>query len=70
MKYRNLNAELARKGMTKEDLTKAINEAGYEVSYPTVCRQLRGEQQISFQQAGVMAKVLDADASYLFDEGE
>ena len=70
MKYKNLNAELARKGMSKEDLTKAVNEAGYEVGYSTVCRQLRGEQMIPFQQAGVIAKVLDADVNYLFDEGE
>lgn len=68
MKYKNLNAEMARKGMTKEDLTRKINEAGYQISYGRLCRQLRGETIIPFQEAGIISKIMDHSIEYLLEE--
>ena len=37
MKYKNLNAELARKGMTKENLRDKLEEKGCKISYSKLC---------------------------------
>lgn len=68
MIYKNLSAELARKGMGKADLVEALNENGVRISYSTLQRQLRGESDIPFGQAMEMAKILEADAEYLLKE--
>jgi len=68
MKYRNVAVELARRGMNQATLTTKLNENGIEVSYSTVCRQLRGDTDIPFGQAVVMGKILDSDPVYLLDE--
>lgn len=66
MAYLNLNAEIARNGMTKEDLWKQLKSMGIEISYQKLCRQLRGQAEISFGQAGVMSKIFGKPVDYLF----
>lgn len=68
MKYKNLNAELARKGMTKENLRDKLEEKGCKISYSKLCRQLRGESEIPFGQAGLMSQILSCDVEYLMQE--
>lgn len=67
MAYRNLNAEIARAGMTKEDLWRALKDLDCNISYQKLCRQLRGEAEISFGQAGLMSKIFGQPVDYLFE---
>lgn len=67
MKYRNLIAEMARKGMSREGLLKALNSKGLEISYATVSRQLNGESDIPLVQAKLLSEIFGVSIECLLD---
>lgn len=70
MAYKNLMAELARKGMSRQNLLEALKANGLKISYPKLCRQLRGECDIPFGQASLMSDILGCEIKYIMSKGE
>lgn len=70
MAYRNLSAEMARNNMNRDALHKTLVDQGYEISYQTLCRQLRGETEIPFKQASLMSKIFGCEINYLMEQTE
>ena len=61
MKYPNLNAELARRGMSADDLAKIA-----KVSRATAFNWLNGTTSPSIDLAFTISKALGSDINYLF----
>ena len=62
--YPNLEAELARRGMTKLKLAKQLN-----MRYPTLIDKLNGKRRMYFDDAIRIRNVVcpEADLDYLFE---
>ena len=68
MKYKNLAAELARRGMSKKDLVEELSKRGVKISYTTLWRIMCGKSKISLKEALVMAEIFEVSPKYLFEE--
>ena len=65
--FRNLEAEMARKGMTKLCLAKKLG-----MRYPTLVDKLNGKYRLYFEEALRIRKEVcpDLDLDYLFETSE
>lgn len=66
MKFKNFAVELIKQDITREELTRRLNENGVDVTYSTVCRWIRGSSEPTFGQAGIISKILGCSMDYLF----
>jgi len=67
MIYKNLAAEMARKGITKKDLAKLLN-----MRYPTVVDKTNGKSRFYLDEAIKIKDIFfpDLDLEYLFDSDD
>ena len=65
--YRNLEAEIARRSMSRTDLA---NELG--ITLGTLCLKLNGKANLTLPEAKKIKKILNCDMSidYLFEDDE
>lgn len=64
MLYRNLEAELKRKGITRKKLAKIL-----DINIMTVSAKLNGKSELKFDEAKKIASELDnQDMNYLFSK--
>lgn len=64
MIYKNLAAEMARKGITKKDLAKSLN-----MRYPTIVDKTNGKSRLYLDEAVKIRDMFfqEFDLEYLFD---
>lgn len=71
IKYKNLEAELARKGMSKKELHHEIeSNFSIKLSYETLTRYLTGKSDPPLGVSGAISKILNCSIDYLFREGD
>lgn len=71
MRYKNLNAELSRRGMSKEDLANALRDRNVKkASYATILRACSGKGELTFGVCGAIAEILGCSMEYLFEEDD
>ena len=70
MAYKNLLAEMARNGMSRQTLLEALKDNGLKISYQKLGRQLRGEVDIPYGQACMFSKIFGCKLEYIMAKGE
>lgn len=63
--YRNLMAEMSRKGISPRDLSTIVG-----VSYDTMLSKLNGKRDFKLPEMKTIKKQFGQSLDYLFDEGE
>lgn len=63
--YRNLMAEMSRKGISPRDLSTIVG-----VSYDTMLSKLNGKRDFKLPEMKMIKKQFGQSLDYLFDEGE
>ena len=66
--FYNLDVELKKQRISKKELTNMLNQRGVDITYPTVCRWIRGDTEPTFEQAGIISKILGKEMGYLFEK--
>ena len=67
MEHVNILAEMARHGYNKRTLCAELNKRGIKISYDKLCRQLRGESEISVKEAFTLSDILHSKVEVLFN---
>lgn len=62
MRYNNLEAELKRKSITRENLAKELN-----CNVGTISQKLNGKYDFTLREAFALKKLLNCSIDYLFD---
>lgn len=68
--YPNLNAEIARKGLTLEDMTIELKKRGFNTTVSMLSQKLTGKYKIYLNEAKALKEIVDTDIpiDILFDE--
>lgn len=68
--YPNLEAEIARKGFTLEDLVKALKERGFNLTISMLSQKRNGKYEIYLNEAKALKEILETDIpiDILFEE--
>ena len=73
MDYRLLKSKATLRGMSTAELTRKLNDAGTEISLPSMYNKMRGETEFTRSEIQAIKEVLgltDAEVMDIFFDGE
>mgnify|MGYP003303820893 CR=1 FL=1 len=61
--FRNIKAEMARKGLTQNDIVNELQKRGFTMVVPTLSAKLNRKYEFTFAEAVAIKKILGVEMS-------